>query len=143
MRIVKEHLNASIEKGLKKQAKDMGLNISEAIEQTLRDKTKDIDKTVLILHVEKYGISLIPNNWVVGRLSNAYLSQAEGVGKDFYDTGTQTYHPTLHQALIQLSRRLLEDKLRKECKDKPTELRELANLIQEHHEWFINLVKAI
>ncbi len=136
-------VTARIDKTLLQKAKNLKLNISESIEEVLKNKTEDVSKSTLVLQIEKYGISLIPNNWVVGRLSNAFLSQAQGVGKDFYDTGTQTYHSTLHQALIQLSKRLLEDKIKTSCKERPIDLNELLTLIEKHHEYFIDLVKGI
>lgn len=134
---------ARIESELKTKAQAQRLNISEAIEIALKDKIKDNDKITLILQVEKYGISLVPNNWVVGRISEPSQSQAEGNRKDFFDANTQTYHATLHQALIELSKRLLEDKLKTACKDSPLELKELAKLINEHHAYFLNLVKGM
>ncbi len=118
---MKDRLNLTVEEGLKQKAEAQNLNISEAVEQVLKEKTKDPDKSTLILQVEKYGISIIPNNYVVGRLRNAPVASIEGVGTKItgiFDNGTETYHPNLHQALIQLSKRLLIDKLKKECKER-------------------------
>lgn len=129
----------------KERAKAANMNISAAVEQTLIEKTRIMEKSTLILWVEKYGISLIPNNWVVGFLEDVPMSSIEvtpGKKKGFFKNGTETYHPTLHQALIALSKRMLEDKLRVVCKEDAISLKELASVIQEHHRWFIDIVKG-
>jgi len=58
-------------------------------------------------------------------------------------SNTNTYHSTLHGALIQLSNRLLEDKLKEVSKEKPLELKELANLIKEHHKYLEGFARSI
>ena len=50
------------------------------------------------------------------------------------DSYLNTYHITLSGALLELSRRMLNDKISKACKDKPMDIRELADTIKEHNE---------
>lgn len=144
MRImVKDKLNLTIECGLKQKAEAQNLNISEAVEQILKEKTKDTTKTTKVLEIEKYGITLISNNWVVGVLSDGSMVEGNIASNEYLVPNTQTYHPNLNQALIQLSKRLIEDKIKGACREKPLELKELALLIKEHHIWFVSLVRGL
>jgi hypothetical protein len=136
-------ITGRISKELKEQAKEQNVSLSDAIEQALSTKSKDTANTTLILRVEKYGISLMANNWVVGRVSEGNENPVEGARKEIFDSSTQSYHPTLHQALVKLSKRLFEDKVKVACKDKPLELNELANIIKEHHAFFVDMVKGM
>jgi len=139
-------ITGRINSEVKAQAKEQNITVSDAIEKALTIRAKDTTTSTLILTVEKYGISLMPNNFVVGRLSDAFLNPIEGdqaKNREFFDNSTITYHPSLHQALIRLSKRLFEDKLKGACRDKPLELSELVVLVKEHNEYIVGIVKGM
>ncbi|MBU0778106.1 hypothetical protein KKF82_07595 [Patescibacteria group bacterium] len=64
-------------------------------------------------------------------------------GSKKFSKDYRTYHSNLHSALIELSNRILEDKLKEVSKEKPLELKELANLIKEHHKYLEGFARAI
>lgn len=130
--------SVEIDKNCKDKAKEENINISEDTEATLEEKT-ETEELRTILVVDKYGIRLTQNNYIVGKKNPKY-NPADKRSQEFVKA---TFHPTLHQALIQLSKRILEDKLKDACREKPSELKELANLIKEHHEYFVSLTKGL
>lgn len=139
-------ITGRISKELKDKAKEHNITVSDALEKALIVRAKDTTISTLIITVERYGVSLMPNNFVVGRLSDAFLNPIEGDQtkiREFFDTSTITYHPSLHQALIRVSKRLFEDKLKIVCKDKPLELIELSRLIKEHHAYIVGIVEGM
>ncbi len=105
----------------------------------VEEKEKQETTTVILLE-SRYGILRVPNNFVVARIKDS-IDSMEVRGKDF-DTSTYTFHPTLAQALKNLSNRLLEGKLRTACKNRPLQLKELKDLIEAHHTYFINLTRG-
>ena len=139
--MVKDGLvSGRVDKTLIAKAKEQNLNISEAIEEALKEKTSTREKSPIVV-VEKYGILFDARNFIVAR-KNTSISQTDNLGREF-DAQTYSFHPNIHQALINLSNRLLTDKLKVTCKDNPLELKELARIIQDHHKWFVDLVKGI
>lgn len=125
---MKDKLTLSIDKEIKDKAKSC-MNISEEVENILREKTSD-ERTVEVLKEGKYTVALIPSNWIVYESSN---------DRKF----NMTFHSTLGQAIVQLSKRLFEDKVCTACEDKVIELRELITLVEEHHEFILSLTRGI
>ncbi len=125
---MKGKLTLSIDKEVKDKAKAC-MNISEEVENILKEKTLE-EKTIEVIKEGKYIVALIPNNWVVYESSN---------NRKF----NMTFHITLSQAIIQLSKRLFEDKVSTACKDKELELKELIRLVEEHHEYILSLTRGV
>lgn len=139
-----EMLSGRVTKEQKEQVTKLGVSISDAIQAALDEKTKDPSNTTTLVFKEgKYGIFLMANNWIVSKVIDASESHVEARGKEIVSNGSQSYHPSLHQALTKLSNKLLEDKLKRACKDKPLELKELAQMIRDHHDYFVGLVKGM
>lgn len=116
------------------KTKEEKIDISKGIEESETEE----GKTILV--VDKYGIRLSRNNYIVGRKNPKYNPMKNKPSDEFFDV---TFHPTIHQALIQLSKRIFEDKLNDACREKPLELKELVNLIKQHHEYFVSLTKGL
>lgn len=125
---MKDKLTLSIDKEIKDKAKSC-MNISEEVENILKEKTSD-ERTVEVLKEGKYTVALIPSNWIVYESFN---------DRKF----NMTFHPTLCQAIVQLSKRLFEDKIGIACCDKTIELNELIKLVEEHHRYILNLTRGI
>ena len=125
---MKDKLTLSIDKDVKDKAKNC-MNISEEVENILKEKTSD-ERTVEIVKEGIYTIALMPSNWIVYESSN---------DRKF----NMTFHPTLGQAIVQLSKRLFEDKVCNACCDKTIELKELIRLVEEHHVYILNLTRGI
>lgn len=126
---MKEKLTLSIDKEIKDKAKQC-MNISQVVEEILMEKTSD-EVTLKVLKEGRYYLALIPRNWIVYELS---------------ETGSKkniSYFPTITQAIIQLSRKLFEDKLVLTCKDKTIELKELISIIKDHNEYIFNLTRGL
>ena len=88
----------------------------------------------LVLREGKYGILLLDNrNWAVGEI-NLPVDSIEVRSKDF-NTNSYTYHASLRAAVINMANRMLRDRVRKECKNKPLEMMALANLIRDIEVW--------
>ena len=135
-------VTARISSELKEKVDEAHLNISEAIEQALEKRTARKEEGTVIFFVHPYGIILQPMNYVVAELTDASVSHTDLRSKDF-SSNSNTYHANVHQALLQLNKRLLEGKLKSKCKDKPLDLKGLTSLIQEHHKWFVDMVKGM
>jgi len=88
------------------------------------------ETTQVIMTEGKYGILLIPNNWVVAELNKGTTSQACVRGEDF-GTNSYTYHANIQQAIINLSDRLVKDRIKDKAANRPLELRELVELMHE------------
>lgn len=132
-----------IDKNRKDKSKEENINTSEDLEVVPEEETEtEESKTILV--VDKYEIKLIPNNYIVdGRKNHKYDPKKKGSKEFSKGHPTYTYHSTLHSALIQLSNRILEDKLKDVSKEKPLELKELANLIKKHHEELEGFARSI
>lgn len=127
---MKNKLTLSIDKEVKDKAKKI-MNISEEVENILKEKTLEIEKrTVVVTTVGKYCIDLIPRNWVVYEVSNNRKKN-------------ESYHPTFSQALIQLSKRLFEDSVEGACEYNIIDLKKLIELVDEHHDYIVKLTREL
>jgi len=135
--------SVEIDKNCIEKAKEANSDISEDLEVVPEEETETEEgKTILV--VDKYEIKLIPHNYIVeGRKNLKYNPKKKGSKEFSKGWSTYTYHSTLHGSLIQLSNRMLEDKLKDVSKEKPLELKELANLIKEHHEYLEGFARSI
>jgi hypothetical protein len=135
--------SVEIDKNCIEKAKEANSDISEDVEAVPEEETEtEESKTILV--VDKYEIKLIPNNYIVDGKKNLKYDPKKKGSKEFSKgRPTYTYHSSLHGSLIQLSNRILEDKLKDVSKEKPLELKELANLIKEHHEYLEGFARSI
>ena len=91
------------------------------------------DRSVVILAESGYGILKVPMNYVVSKLKVNVTSPTDPKSDDF-DASTYEYYSTLSSALVGLSNNLIEKKLKLACKERPLELKELADLIKNHNQ---------
>mgnify|MGYP001245847130 CR=1 FL=1 len=116
--------------------------LADRIAAAVPEKVRDSSTTTMVVQIEGYGIGLTASNWIVGKIAKS-TNPIEALGEKMFDSGTNSYHICLSHALQALSKRLMADKLKVACKDRPLELKELAKLIKSHHEWFVGLVEGI
>ncbi len=134
-----DRIDIRIDSELKDKAKAIHLNFTEVVEQAVKEKiTREDGSWMVFLVIKPYAIIRTSMGYVVGKIEDTSMNLTK-LSRDNF-TGEETYHPNLHQALSQLSERLLLDKLTDSCKNKPLELHELAKLIEEHHKYFVKLV---
>ena len=94
----------------------------------------DKEKAVLIITEGKYGLILADaRNWVVAELNDG-TNSIELNTKDF-NAASYTHHANIRQAIINMADRMLKERLKKECANKPLELRELVEIINEKDRW--------
>ncbi len=99
---------------------------SDEIDEIVKEKlTKG---TVDFLRVDSYEVSFDARNWIVSKKK---------------DSSDNTYHTTLTGALMNLSTRLLKDRLKGESKEHILDLKELIRVVDEHHEYVIGLVRGL
>src|SRR5665811_180563 len=89
------------------------------------EKEKDVRSNVII-EIEKYVIILNSRNYIVAQ-KNRPKTNTEANAEPF-DVNSYTYHIDIAQALQQLSKRMLEEKIKSKTTERPLNLKELIDL---------------
>jgi hypothetical protein len=102
-------------------------------------KEKEITNSVIVA-IEKYGIIFASRNFIVAE-KNSVKKNTDVRSEDF-DSNSYTYHISISQALEQLSKRMLEEKIKSKTTDRPLNLKELTDLFKEHHNYFVSISRG-
>jgi hypothetical protein len=106
----------------------------------VKDKDAEDSQNTVILVESGYCLMQNSRNYIIAMLKDP-KSPIDANTRNF-GTLDYTYHMTLSHALIELSKRLLNSKLKNACKEKPLQLKELADLIKAHDEYFKKLTQG-
>jgi len=94
-----------------------------------------------IVEIGNYAILLESKNFIVCEKNSPTKVIADPTKP--FDTNSNTYHISLAQALEQVSKRILEEKMKAKSAEKAMNLKELTDLCREHHDFFVKLSKGI
>lgn len=97
-------------------------------------KQGDQNKATLIMVEGKYGLILLDaRNWAVAELNSGRTGIERNT--DDFNSRSYSYHANIQQAIINMADRMVKDRIRKACANKPLELRELVNIMREKDQW--------
>ena len=101
------------------------------------EKSEKEVRSNVIVEIDKYAILLNSRNYIVAAKTNT------DANADPFDVNSYTYHISLDQALQNLSKRILEEKIKSKTTERALNLKELTELCREHHNYFVNISKGV